>query len=187
MTLFLKKGFDAVTVDEIAAAADVSKRSFFDYFPTKEEVVSSWHDEFGAALAGAVRARPAEEPLVVVVEEALVTSISAAATPRAIALDRLVRETPALAARESLKYARLEATLAEALLERARSTTAQFHARLLAMVVIGSLRLGSADPQARAEADAGALGSYSKKVFRQVWTVLRDLGTEGLAQRRTRR
>ncbi len=63
MTLFLERGFDATTVDDIAEAADVSKRSFFDYFPTKEDVVQAWQDEFGADLAAAIVARPAGEPL----------------------------------------------------------------------------------------------------------------------------
>lgn len=37
--LFLEKGYDATTVDEIADAADISRRTFFRYFPNKEEVV----------------------------------------------------------------------------------------------------------------------------------------------------
>ncbi len=39
MTLFLERGFDATTIEEITDSANVSKRSFFDYFPSKEEVV----------------------------------------------------------------------------------------------------------------------------------------------------
>lgn len=46
--LFLTKGFEGTTVDEIAAAAEVSQRTFFRYFPTKEAVVFSEH---GARLS----------------------------------------------------------------------------------------------------------------------------------------
>jgi AcrR family transcriptional regulator len=59
MALFLEQGFDATTVDEIATDANVSKRSFFDYFPTKEDVVAAWQDAFSATLTDAVKARPA--------------------------------------------------------------------------------------------------------------------------------
>jgi AcrR family transcriptional regulator len=40
MALFLERGFDATTIEDITEAADVSKRSFFDYFPSKEDVVA---------------------------------------------------------------------------------------------------------------------------------------------------
>src|SRR6266542_7003388 len=75
MTLFLERGFEATTVEDIASAADVSKRSFFDYFPIKEDVVSAWQDDFGATLAAAVVARPASESLGRVVEEVMTSSI----------------------------------------------------------------------------------------------------------------
>ncbi len=143
MTLFLQRGFEATTVDDIAAAADISKRSFFDYFPTKEEVISAWQDEFGAALAAAVAARPLPESLAKVVKEALTSSIVAAANPRALAIDQLVRETPVLRERDQLKYARLEQTLADALAARAKGKNGELRARLLAMVAIGALRVGS--------------------------------------------
>src|SRR3979409_1637082 len=86
MALFLKRGFDGTTIEDITEAADVSKRSFFDYFPSKEEVVFAWQDSFADSLAAAVAERPADEPLVKVVEEALTSAIMAALDPQSLAL-----------------------------------------------------------------------------------------------------
>src|SRR5262245_41171330 len=58
--LFAQKGFEATTIDEIAAAAEVAPRTFFRYFPTKEEVV--FWSEHEPMLAGFVAARPDDEP-----------------------------------------------------------------------------------------------------------------------------
>ncbi|MGO6899415.1 TetR family transcriptional regulator, partial [Rhizobium ruizarguesonis] len=71
MTLFLQRGFDATTIEDITEAADVSKRSFFDYFPSKEEVVFAWQDAFADRLMAAVAARPAAESSVAAVEVAI--------------------------------------------------------------------------------------------------------------------
>jgi AcrR family transcriptional regulator len=59
--LFQRKGFDATTVDEIAEAVDVSPRTFFRYFTSKEEVALSLLDDQLAALLTVVEQRPAEE------------------------------------------------------------------------------------------------------------------------------
>lgn len=173
LALFLEKGFEATTVDEIAAAADVSKRSFFDYFPSKEEVIAAWQDEFGQALSDAVAARPAGERMTRTVEEALITTIIAHITPRSMAIAQLIRDTPALRAREQVKYVRLEQRLSEALVARC-SEADRLKARLLAMIAIGSMRV--AGESWNESGRAKTLESFARDVFRLVWTQLAELG-----------
>lgn len=60
--LFAELGFEAVTVDQIAAAAGMSKRSFFRYFASKEEVVLGKVDRHGDEFVRALAARPDDEP-----------------------------------------------------------------------------------------------------------------------------
>jgi AcrR family transcriptional regulator len=62
LRLFANKGFAATTIEEIAAAADVAPRTFFRYFPAKEEVVF-WAD-YQPTLADFVATRPGDEPAV---------------------------------------------------------------------------------------------------------------------------
>ena len=60
-TLFDQKGFEATTVDEICALADVAQKTFFNYFPTKHHVVRVIADEFLADVGAYVeeaRKRP---------------------------------------------------------------------------------------------------------------------------------
>src|SRR3954466_5706027 len=59
MQLFLEHGFDEVTVAHVARAADVSEKTVFNYFPTKEDLVLHGGQERRAALIEAIRARPA--------------------------------------------------------------------------------------------------------------------------------
>jgi AcrR family transcriptional regulator len=61
LALFDEKGFDGVTVDEIAAASGISRRSFFRYFATKEDIVVSGHAAFGDRIIERVTARPQDE------------------------------------------------------------------------------------------------------------------------------
>jgi AcrR family transcriptional regulator len=63
MRLFAEKGYGDTTVEEIAFAAAISPRTFFRYFPTKEDVVL-W-DEYDPVLEDLVAERPADEPPVV--------------------------------------------------------------------------------------------------------------------------
>ena len=62
--LFRERGFDAVTVAQVAREADVSEGTVFNYFPTKEELFYGQMESFEAALVDAVRARPPGESVI---------------------------------------------------------------------------------------------------------------------------
>ncbi|HVV21416.1 MAG TPA: TetR family transcriptional regulator [Pseudonocardiaceae bacterium] len=62
--LFAERGFDNVTVAEVADAANVSKMTVFNYFPHKEELIFDRSDEAVELVAAALRGRPAGEPVV---------------------------------------------------------------------------------------------------------------------------
>jgi AcrR family transcriptional regulator len=56
--LFRDRGFSAVTVDDVAAAANVSRQTVFNYFPTKEQMLFDREEEIEAALLALVRDQP---------------------------------------------------------------------------------------------------------------------------------
>src|SRR4051795_10963142 len=62
--LFMRDGFEAVTVAQIAAAAEVSVKTVFNYFPSKEDLFFARADDVIAAIAAAVVARPGGETIV---------------------------------------------------------------------------------------------------------------------------
>jgi AcrR family transcriptional regulator len=74
LRLFTEKGFEATTIEEIAAAADVAPRTFFRYFPTKEEVV--FWPVYRPLLGGLMAARP-DESAVQALFHAIVDGLSA--------------------------------------------------------------------------------------------------------------
>lgn len=63
VALFIERGYDATTVDDIAAAVDVSARTFFRYFPTKEDVVVDFLRAGSVDLSQELAQRPVDEPL----------------------------------------------------------------------------------------------------------------------------
>jgi AcrR family transcriptional regulator len=60
MQLFAERGYDAVTVADICAAADIAPRTFFRYFPSKDDVLAEPAREMAARLSAALAAAPAE-------------------------------------------------------------------------------------------------------------------------------
>jgi AcrR family transcriptional regulator len=142
MALFLERGFEATTLDDIAAAADVSRRSFFHYFASKEDVVFAWQEESTAALVAAVAARPADESMLVAAENAITAMVRQLEPNEAIAMACLKRDNPALQARDQVKYEKLERALAEALSKRTGHKSEKLKARLVAMIATGAMRIG---------------------------------------------
>ena len=101
MVPLIEHGFDAVTIDDLAKAAGISKRTFFRYFATKEEVVTWEFDETGTALLTAFRLRPRDEQPLVSLRFAMGLIIDRLSSDpeRARALMQLIHRTPALRGR----------------------------------------------------------------------------------------
>jgi hypothetical protein len=107
------------------------------------------------------------------------TAVAAAVADRqSLAIAELIHKTPALRARDQLKYARLEQQLAAALAARAKSEAEVLRARLLAMIVIGGIRIGSEALPARKRNES--LDAYADKIFRTIWGDLAELGRTSL-------
>ncbi|MEU7923683.1 TetR family transcriptional regulator [Micromonospora sp. NPDC049107] len=99
MRLFLEKGFDATTVEEIAAASGVSHMTFFRYFPTKED--AALEDGYDPMIADLIAERPADEPAIDKIRHALTHGLNQLYdSEREVLLSRmrLVHQTPALRA-----------------------------------------------------------------------------------------
>jgi AcrR family transcriptional regulator len=101
LRLFGERGFDAVTVDDIAAEADVSRRTFFRYFASKEDVLLADHHVQLARLREAMAARPSDEAILTALRNALlsITGDFEERRERVILRGRIMRETPSLQAR----------------------------------------------------------------------------------------
>jgi AcrR family transcriptional regulator len=77
LALFETRGFDAVTVEEIASAAQISVRTFYRYFPAKDDVLQVQIDRRSEALRAALASRPAAEPPLQALRLALVEVVAA--------------------------------------------------------------------------------------------------------------
>jgi AcrR family transcriptional regulator len=117
--LFQERGFDAVSVAEVAREADVSQGTVFNYFPTKEDLFYGQMETFEAALLEAVRKRPPGES-VLEAFRGFVLERSKGLAERAdviAAAARVIDASPALQAREREVVAESTASLAALIAE----------------------------------------------------------------------
>ncbi len=115
MQLFAQRGFDRVTVAEVAAAADVSEKTVYNYFPTKEDL---FFDEVPAreeALVAAVRGRRAGESILAALRRLEDGECPRLCSPGFATFARIIEESRALQAKELEVMARFVRVLAEAI------------------------------------------------------------------------
>ncbi|MBI4957812.1 MAG: TetR family transcriptional regulator [Myxococcales bacterium] len=146
--LFAARGFHAVTVDEIAAAAGVSRRSFFRYFPTKEAVVLERRREQLALLERRLAAAPARAPVAEVVKVALgaLEADYEAHKRRVLAERALFAPAPGLALADLEIDRAFEAALAAAVAPRlGRGEVARRRARMFAAALVAMMRVALED------------------------------------------
>ncbi|EKX65314.1 TetR family transcriptional regulator [Streptomyces ipomoeae] len=120
--LFLEKGFDAVSVAEVAAAAEISKPTLFRYFPAKEDLVLYRIADHETEAARVVEGRAEGESVVGALRAHFLDGLARRDPvtglnddPRVLAFHRLLYGTPSLVARAYGHLERAEEALAEAL------------------------------------------------------------------------
>ena len=120
--LFLENGYEDTTIDQIAAAAGMSRRTFFRYFASKDDLVIGKYELFGQRMAETLRDRPADEPLWRslrrVFDIALIYFDDSPERERNEAMEKIVRSSPTLYAGYLEKLSRMQSLVTEAALER---------------------------------------------------------------------
>jgi AcrR family transcriptional regulator len=120
LELFARQGFDHTTVDEIAAACDVSTRTFFRYFQTKEDVLLGDKPERFATVLAHLETRPASEPPFRSVRSAIeeMTEGYTQDRERLVVRSRIIAETPCLRVHDPDTRLDKEQALVQALARR---------------------------------------------------------------------
>jgi len=120
LELFAERGFERTTVEQIAAAADISRRTFFRYFADKEELFFAEDERLLEVVEATLDAAPPGEPLLELARRATraLAARSTADPERRLARERLIAATPALQARRLAKNLRWEQAIAARLVER---------------------------------------------------------------------
>ncbi|MBW4330035.1 TetR/AcrR family transcriptional regulator [Stakelama sp. CBK3Z-3] len=146
LRLFIEKGFDATTLDEIAEAAGISRRTFFYYFESKEDVLLAHEGgDFAKALRPAMLRQSPGQPPLMAVRKCILELAPQYEGPDAIAADRLLRSTEALRLRKAALFVEMEKALADAMAELWPDLEKTGVLRTAAMVAMGAVRLALDD------------------------------------------
>ncbi len=177
--LFDRCGYEAVTVAQIAAAAGVSRKTFFNYFPGKEDVVFSNPERRVEAALRVIAGRAGEPPaaaLAAAVEEMLWYAVEDdLVTGMAATRLRLIATVPALQAAALRRFAAAAAQLTDALHAAYRTQLDEDSAAVLVGAMLGAVLAASTASLRRGDSPAELAAS----VRRTASTVARALWPQG--------
>jgi mycofactocin system transcriptional regulator len=159
LELFAERGFEETTVDDLAEAAGIGRRTFFRYFPSKNDVV---YGDFDAALDGLrdrLAAVPDDVPLLDGIREAVLAFNALPAEAEAQHRTRmsLVLHTPALQAHSTLRYAGWRAVVAEHAARRMGQAVHELEPQLVAYQALATAVVAYEQWLAQPGADLQAL------------------------------
>lgn len=175
MRLFAERGFDQVSVADIASAAGVAEKTVYNYFPVKAEIFFDEADDILAELLAAVQYRAAGQSALDAVATFLAGRGEWAAGRRpdqpTSRFRQLIAESAALQAQRRLMFARYETALAGLLAKETGVPAGSVQPFIAAVALIGALRAAfeshpdpGQDPASAALGLlAGGLGSYATR------------------------
>ena len=115
MRLFVERGFDKVTVADVAAAANVSQKTVYNYFPTKEDLFFDEVPAREAAIVEAIRGRDPDESILGALRRLQVGECARLSSPGFATFARIIEESSALQAKELEVMAHFSQVLAAAI------------------------------------------------------------------------
>lgn len=166
LRLMLERGYDATTLDDIAEAADISRRTFFHYFPSKEAILQAVEDGAEEAFREGLAATAGQAHPLEAVEQALTGMVGRYASEEATAIDALMRSTDALRARKQANYERQEQALFAALCAKWPDPARASGLRIVAMAGIGAKRV--ATERWRDDPTRGSLSTHITRAFSEL-------------------
>jgi len=141
LRLFLANGYENTTLDTIAAEAGISRRTFFAYFKSKEDILFVWQaNGWRAVWEDLLAVSPDENPLDAV-RDTFVRHLAHYANDEMRAIDRLLRSSESLRARKQAAYEDQEQALFVTLCEVWRQPQRRPALRMIAMACVGVVRL----------------------------------------------
>lgn len=141
LRLFLNHGYDGTTLDAIASAAGISRRTFFSYFKSKDDIILFGMEADSAELIAELLKTSPDVPPLDAVRDVMVKRIARYTTEEMTAIDNLMLSSESLLARKQAFYAKQEQALFLALREVWRQPERQTALRMVAMASVGAMRL----------------------------------------------
>ncbi|MDB0544377.1 TetR/AcrR family transcriptional regulator [Ralstonia solanacearum] len=141
LDLFIAKGYEATTLDDIAAAAGISRRTFFHYFTSKDEILLAWQDGLVDAARDAVLDASTDESPLDALRSALRKLASHFDTETAIDIATVLRSSEQLRAANHAKFVNLENAAFEALCQLWPQRARRGRLRMVAMAGLGAFRV----------------------------------------------
>lgn len=168
--LFDDQGFDATTVDDIAAAAGIGRRTFFRYFASKNDVVWGEFDRDLARMADRFSRYDPDLPLGDVLRDAVVAynALDAAEVPRHRRRMALILHVPALQAHSTLRYAAWRQVVADYVATRLDCPASELAPRLAGHAALGAAVAAYEQWLADESAGSAELGALLDAALRAV-------------------
>jgi AcrR family transcriptional regulator len=142
LKLFIENGYEATTLDAIAAASGISRRTFFYYLKSKEDVLLAHESgKLPQALRPTFLKQPPELSPIVAARKTFLSLASMYESRESILADRILRSVETLRLRKESMMIQMEDVLAEAMYERWPDPDRRTALRLDAMLAIGALRI----------------------------------------------
>lgn len=141
LKLFSERGYEGTTLDAIAEASGIARRTFFHYFASKEEIILAWQKSLPDELGAEIRKQGVKASPLATTHAALIALAAQMHPDVAMLIGRIVQTTEQLQLGNQAKFLQMEHAAYEALRELWQGVDRQAGLRLAAMASVGAMRL----------------------------------------------